>query len=321
MSMEDKRCLYCYQMLNQEEHDMHASCSRKFFGSSQQPLLSYSEAEMFELGIEVIRSQSAVTGVQPKLTLHLEKPKHRETPRRFTIVGLWGNYILKPPVDQYPNLPELEDLTMHLAENCGIQTVPHALIRLGSGSGSLAYITRRIDRIKAQKIHMEDMCQLTERLTEDKYKGSVEQIGKVIYRRSVRPGFDLVTLFELVLFSFLVGNGDMHLKNYALLHEPGVHLAPAFDLLNTRLLIPEHIDNEDTALSVNGRRRKLKINDFFILGESLRMTVKQTENVMKRYQRLIPGMFAGIEASFLPEDLKQEYKRIVYDRAKRLFLV
>lgn len=118
---------------------------------------------------------------------------------------------MKPATKQYPHLPEVEDLTMHLAELCGIATVPHALIRLQNGS--LAYITKRIDRAKKTKLHMEDMCQLTERLTEDKYKGSYEQIAKAILKYSENPGLDLINFFEQVIFSFLTGNADMHLKN------------------------------------------------------------------------------------------------------------
>ncbi len=314
--MKHERCFVCQRRLNQEKHPYHRKCAKLLFTSTSVPSVAYTREELRELAKRVIAQQISVPGVQEKLSL-IQRVTEGE--RRLTLVGLEGEYILKAPTERYPHMPENEAATMVLARSCGIETAASGLAELSDGT--LVYLTRRFDREAGTERHMEDMCQLTERLTEDKYKGSVEQIGKVLYRRSVRPGFDLVTLFELVLFSFLVGNGDMHLKNYALLHEPGVHLAPAFDLLNTRLLIPEHIDNEDTALSINGRRRKLKINDFFILGESLRMTVKQTENVMKRYQRFVPGMFAGIESSFLPEELKQEYKRIVYGRAKRLFLI
>ncbi len=109
-------------------------------------------------------------------------------------------------------MPEVEDLTMHLAKIARIKTVPHTLIRLQSGD--LAYLTKRIDRVKKAKLHMEDMCQLTERLTEDKYHGSYEQIGKAIQKYSATPGLDLIILFEVVLFSFLTGNADMHLKNF-----------------------------------------------------------------------------------------------------------
>lgn len=132
------RCLYCYKPLENVESDFHPACSRRMFGRPQPPVLPYTEGQMLQLGEKVIKSQIAVTGVQPKLSLDIDKPGkgkiEAKTPDRFTIVGLWGGYILKPPTKEYPHLPELEDLTMHLASLSGIATVPHSLIRLQSGS-------------------------------------------------------------------------------------------------------------------------------------------------------------------------------------------
>ena len=139
-----RRCLYCYGPLGEEKSEFHSACSRKIFGTPNPPELPYSEDQMLQLAEKVVKSQTTVTGVQPKLSLHLEKLAKKDEPQRFTIVGLWGGYILKPPTKQYKFLPELEDLTMHLAEISGIDVVPHSLIRLNSGK--LSYITRRIDR-------------------------------------------------------------------------------------------------------------------------------------------------------------------------------
>ena len=211
-----KRCLYCYQTLKKEEIDFHAACSRKMFGKPVAPVLPYTEDQMEKLGLEIVRSKVTVTGVQPKLSLELTESESKGVPRRFTIVGLWGGYILKPPAIKYPQIAEVEDLTMHLARIAKINTVPHSLIRMQSGN--LAYITRRIDRLENKKSHMEDMCQLTERLTEDKYQGSYEQIAKTILKYSANPMLDVVNFFEQVLFSFLTGNADMHLKNFSLIN-------------------------------------------------------------------------------------------------------
>ncbi|MFA4998257.1 MAG: HipA domain-containing protein, partial [Bacteroidales bacterium] len=156
-----ERCLYCYQPLGQGQVDFHPQCSEKIFGTAVPPVLPYTKADIESLALEVIRSQVTITGVQPKLSVDLEKEKGGK--KRFTIVGLWGRYILKPQTEQYPSLPENEDLTMHLAELARIKTVPHSLIRFRDGS--LAYITKRIDRDKKSgKIPMEDLCQLTEKL-------------------------------------------------------------------------------------------------------------------------------------------------------------
>ena len=164
----------------------------------------------------------------------------RDEPDRLTIVGLWGRYILKPKSDTYPWLPEDEDLTMHLATLARIQVVPHALIRFSDGE--LTYITRRIDRDDdGRKYLMEDACQLSERLSADKYKSSYENVGKLILRYSSMPQLDLVNYWEVVVFSWLTGNSDMHLKNFSLFSRvPGLYtLAPAYDLLNVHLLFDD----------------------------------------------------------------------------------
>lgn len=168
-----------------------------------------------------MRAQTTLTGVQAKLSLDVN-PGGKNEPSRFTIVGLWGKYILKPQTDRYRCLPEIEDLTMHLAEAAKIAVVPHGLIRFADGE--LCYITRRIDRLDdGTKVPMEDMCQLSERLTEYKYKGSYEQVAKLIKKYSSFSQLDLVNYWEVVIFSWITGNADMHLKNFAL-QQPQVGL-------------------------------------------------------------------------------------------------
>ena len=166
------KCLYCYKELEEGQKDFHPGCARKFFGTKDVPSMEYRHEDLESLAEQVIRAQTSLTGVQPKLSLNLSK---HEGCSRLTIVGLWGDYIFKPQTDSYPQLPENEDLTMHLAEAAKISVVPHSLIRLADGE--LGYITKRIDRTKnGEKIDMEDMCQLTLHPTEYKYKGSHEQI-------------------------------------------------------------------------------------------------------------------------------------------------
>ncbi len=308
-------CLFCYLPLAANEQDFHGSCSKKFFGQSIPPALPYSEEDLEQLGKEVIRSQTALTGVQTKLSLHITGHNIEGTGQRFTIVGLWGGYILKPPTLLYPQLPEVEDVTMHLAQIAKIKTVPHSLVRLQSGN--LAYITKRIDRTKKRKLAMEDMCQLTGRLTEDKYQGSYEQIGKAIQRHSVNPGLDLVNFFELVIFSFLTGNADMHLKNFSLLEQPalGMSLSPAYDLVNTALVNPA--DEEEMALSLNGRKKKLKKLDFVAAMNSLKVEKKQQENIFKKMNRALPKWQELIDRSFMRDALKEDYKTILTERMNR----
>lgn len=311
-----KKCLSCYQPLKENEIDFHAVCSRKIFGQPIPPELSLKEEQIKELANRIIQSQIAVTGVQPKLSLNIIPGENKGDSRRFTIIGLWGSYILKPPTHQYSQLPEVEDLTMHLANIANIETVPHSLIRLETGN--LAYITKRIDRAKKMKLHMEDMCQLTERLTEDKYHGSYEQIAKAILKYSANPGLDVINFFEQVLFTFLTGNTDMHLKNFSLIKFPvrGYVLSPAYDMVATTLVNPA--DDEDMALTLNGKKKKIKYDDFIAAFNSLKLEIRQQENIFKKMINAKIKWFNFIDTSFLSNDFKSTFKILIDERFKRL---
>lgn len=314
---EIKRCLFCYKPLSEAESFYHGVCSKKFFGKTKAPQLPYKLDELDALAKKIVQQSATVTGVQAKLSLHLA-PRGNEA-GRLTLVGLWGNYILKPPIDRYPWMPEIEDLTMHLASYFKIDTVPHSLIPLQSGE--LAYITRRIDRTKKEhKFHMEDMCQLTERLTEDKYKGSMEQVAKAIRKYSSNPGLDIIRFYEVTLFSFLTGNADMHLKNFSLFYDGNdmIHLAPAYDMLSTRMLIAEKDDSEELALTLNGKKSRFNRADFVKFAETTVLNEKQVQNVFKRFQDGLKGALFFIGDSFLPENKKEEYKQLIISRAERL---
>ena len=305
------KCLYCYQALEQGQTDFHPQCAKKMFGTTTPPILPYTKTDIESLALEIVRSQVTITGVQPKLSVDFEKEKGEE--KRFTIVGLWGKYILKPQTEQYSNLPENEDLTMHLAELAKIKTVPHSLMR--KKDDSLVYITKRIDRDKkGGKIPMEDMCQLTEKLTEQKYKGSHEQIAKKIVEFSAYPVLDLINYFEMLLFCYLTGNADMHLKNFSLYKGTGEYtFAPAYDLLSTKLVIPE--DNEELALTLNGKKQKLKKSDFDHLLKTFKIEDKVIENVYDKFRRILPQWNDFINLSFLPETQKEKHKALIQNRA------
>jgi serine/threonine-protein kinase HipA len=315
-----KKCLYCYQFIGDEElatdagtQGYHRRCSQRFFGRPEPPRIDFTAEDILALAEQVIKSQRSVTGVQPKLSLDIAKEKDR--PDKLTIVGLWGQYILKPQSEVYPNLPENEDLTMHLAALSDIRTVEHSLIRLRSGE--LAYITRTVDRDGQQKYHMEDMCQLTERLTEHKYKGSHEQIAKAIRKFSANPGLDMVNFHELVLFCFLTGNNDMHLKNFSLLKTQGAYnLCPAYDLVASRLVLQG--DDEELALSLNGKKNKLGAVDFISAMKGVGMDDKVIENLLAKYVPLVPKWYEFINQSFLPDTLRDAYKALIDSKLKQL---
>lgn len=312
-----RRCLYCYAPLGEESTEFHGNCSVRIFGTALPPELPYTEDQMLHLAEEVIKSQTSVTGAQPKLSLHLEKLSKKDEPQRFNIVGLWGGYILKPPTKQYRFLPELEDLTMHLADISGMDVVPHSLIRLSSGQ--LAYITRRIDRINATRIHMEDMCQLTERLTEQKYNGSHEQIGKAISRYSVNPGLDIINFFEQVLFSFLTGNADMHLKNFSLLdrQDLGYVLSPAYDMVASGLVVEG--DEEELALTLNGKKKNIRKKDFVEPMNRFNIDAKAIDNLFNKLRRSVDKWHDFINISYLPEEMKASYHDMIRERVARIY--
>ena len=306
------KCLYCYKELKEGQVDYHPACARKFFGVKNAPKLPYVRAQLGDLARKVVRAQTTLTGVQAKLSLDIDRGGRNQTDR-FTIVGLWGRFILKPQTDTYRALPELEDLTMHLAEAAKITTVPHSLIRFSDGE--LCYITRRIDRLPdGRKIPMEDMCQLTGRLTEYKYKGSYEQIAKAIRRYSSAPQLDVVNFWEVVVFSWLTGNADMHLKNFSLYNPDGSGhmLTPAYDMLATTLVMPD--DTEELALTLNGKKRKLRKADFIRSITSSGVDEKVIDNMARRFGRVLPKWFDLIDRSFLPEDMRHAYKNLILRR-------
>ncbi|HHV87117.1 MAG TPA: HipA domain-containing protein [Petrimonas sp.] len=306
-----KRCLYCYQELNTED-DFHASCSSRFFGSNQPPVLDYTMAEMAELAKEVVESSITVPGVQPKLSLGFIKDVLQDGGKgRLTVMGaLGGNYILKPQNEAFPQMPENEHLTMRMAELCGISVVPSSLIRLKSGQ--LSYITKRIDRTEAnEKIHMLDMFQILEAF--DKYKSSVEKVGKAVAEHSCNTLLDLLRLFEVVLFSYITGNNDMHLKNFSLiLSNEEWTLSPAYDLLNINLHLPE--DMEEMALTINGKKRKLTKSDFINLGLKFQLTEKQILNAFKRLAKAEKKMKQEIKSSFLSPQNQAKYIELLENR-------
>ena len=308
------KCLYCYRPLEKGEKDFHAKCAKKFFGTKKVPALDYSCEEMEKLAMQIIKDQTSITGVQPKLSLHLNE---HEGSQRLTIVGLWGGFICKPQTIQFDQMPETEDLTMHLAELAKIDVVPHTLMRMADNS--LCYLTRRIDRSSTgEKVVMEDMCQLTERPTEHKYKSSYERIAKAITQYSSMPKMDVTNFFEVILFSWITGNNDMHLKNFSLFepHDSNIRLTPAYDMLNAVILNQK--DDDELALTLNGKKKRLKRQDFITSGLTMGVEQKTIERLIGKYVRLLPEMKKLIGNSFLNDELKDKYAELLTGRIDRI---
>ncbi len=287
------------------------------FGSTTTPEIAIDQPRLQELAREAVVARVAVAGVQPKLSVDLVKIGRDHRSRLTLAVELGGSFILKPPFDLYRHLPEVEDVTMHLAADAGLTVATHTLIRLADGG--LAYLTRRFDRpAKGGRLAMEDMAQLMARLTTDKYRGSLEQIGKTLVKYSSADGLDRTEFFQLAIFCFLTGNADMHLKNFSLLTQPDgtVRLSPAYDLVATKLVNPA--DDEDTALTLNGRKKRLKPADFVALANSLRIPYPAVRNVYAGFQKNVPKWRKRIDRSFLPDELKATYHELLTERLVRL---
>lgn len=262
-------CLCCGKPLKGTgEGGWHASCVKKFFSTGKLPVISIDRARLEQLAKESAGRGLTVPGVQKKLSLHLAADGRNP---RLTLVNYPTGYILKPPVEDFENMPRAEQAVMLMADAAGISTVPHRLILQ---DGRAAYITKRVDRVISKTdikmLAMEDFCQLSGRLTRDKYKGSYERCADIIRRWSSRPGLDMTEMFMRLVFCFITGNSDMHLKNFSLIETASgtgqYVLSPAYDLLPVNLLMPE--DTEQCALTLNGKKRNLRRKDFLAFAQS-----------------------------------------------------
>ena len=313
------RCLCCNKELTgASEYELrtgwHVKCIRRFFGTSHLPALDCSESELEKLANTTVSKGLTVPGVQKKLALHLETVDR--TPR-LTIVDYPTGYILKPQSKEFPCLPEAEYLVMKMAEKARIRTVPHALISL---QGNYAYITKRIDRDHDHLYAMEDFCQLSNRVTADKYKGSYENCGRIIRKYSRNVGLDNTELFYRLLFCFVTGNSDMHLKNFSLIEDQPASriffLSPAYDLLPVNIIMPS--DKEQMALTVNGKKRNIRKKDFMALADSLGIASKAASGMLAQILRYKDTFLSEIRNSYLPDNMKTDLQELVEARIKIL---
>jgi serine/threonine-protein kinase HipA len=203
---------------------------------------------------------------------------------------------------------------MTIASSMGIEVPPHTLIQLKDGT--LAYIVLRFDRTwDGKKIHCEDFSQI---LQQDKYSGSVEQVGKRLKEISQYPELDAQYLLERVLLSYLIGNGDAHLKNFSIIYDQngGGKLAPAYDIVSSTLVIPEE---EELALTLNGKKNRVTRNDFKDFAEDLGIQPKPLGNIFDRFQAGRQQSLELVADSKLPSEFKDRLGKIIEERHKRLF--
>lgn len=312
------KCLYCYQELEEGQVDFHPECSRRFFGSKTVPVLPYTRDNMSDLARQVIRTSASVTGVQAKMSLDVDRGGKNE-PDKFTIVGLWGKYIFKPQSAKYPCLPQLEDLTMKMAEAAHIRTARHTLIRLADGE--LGYLTIRMDRgRKGEKISMLDMCQLSNRLTEHKYYGTYQQLAETVKRYSSAPMLDVQRYWEVVLFSWITGNSDMHCKNFSLIDTGNGEyaLSPAYDLLAVLLADPEDTEEMAMSFTVGGAKNGFDRSTFMSAFTQSGIPIAVANRMIERMKGFLPQWEELISQSFLSDKMKTDYCRLLNERIKLL---
>lgn len=304
------KCLYCYKEMEDLNFvDYHPKCIKAFYGSSSAPTLPYRLDEMEKLAKESVLLSVSVPGVQPKLSLGWIKNAIDDGHKgRLTIMDAFeGQYILKPQNSKYSQMPENEHLSMRLAELFSINVVPSNLIRLASGE--LCYITKRIDRKNGKsKIHMIDFLQVLE--LDGKYLGTMETLGKTIGELSNNTLLDKLRFFELTLFNFIIGNNDMHLKNFSMFHsDMGWVLSPAYDLLNVKIIFPQ--DQEDTALLLGGKKKNFDKKYFDRFGAVLKLNEKQIAAVYKKLIKWLPKALELIDVSFMNEQNRTQYKELI----------
>ncbi len=282
---------------------------RKVFGVDKEPFIDLTLAGVSLKAQEMVGKMS-ISGVQPKLSVKLAD---RSGDPHLEVTGEGGQYILKPQVQAFANLPENEELCMTIADDIGIDVPAHCLVYLKDRS--LAYVVKRFDREGRRKIHQEDFSQILEK--QDKYNGSVEEIGKKLKTTSEVPGLDVQLFFERVVFNFLIGNGDAHVKNYSVIYnEEGLaRLAPAYDLVCSRIVIPEEAD--ESALTIQGKKGRIQRKDIDLLANYLGIPEKIRFEKFMGKKELFRSRLAG---SLLPGELAEAFDKLLVERFQRLEL-
>lgn len=302
-------CLACEQELQEGNTPYHPACAQTLFGSSFVPTIKFAYSDIPAEAQKLIGKMS-ISGVQPKLSVMVDKDE-----KSLKVMPTGGTHILKPTPEAFPFLSENENLCMNLAREMGIETPPHGLVKMMDDR--LAYLVRRFDRdAMGGKIPMEDFAQLLEKT--DKYNGSIEQVGKFIKRHSCVPFVDTQKLFVRALFFFLIGNGDAHLKNFAMVGSPaGYRLTNAYDIVNSRLAMPS--ESDEVAINVNGRKNRIMKKDFEALAKYLEVTDKQRDRFLNMARALETKIDDYIRNSFLPQKQKEEFLSIFQGRHAQLF--
>ncbi|MBU4314269.1 MAG: HipA domain-containing protein [Actinobacteria bacterium] len=303
-----EKCMCCRKVISYIEKKYHQECIKKLFGVTWIPKITINS---YDLPAEVRKKagKMSISGVQIKASAKLN-----HSARIIEVVDHGATHILKPEPAEYPELPQNENLCMNIAGELGIEVPAHGLFYMADGK--LCYIIRRFDRtLDGNKIHVEDMAQLLELPSDSKYESSMEKVGKVILKHVNNIYLEAINFLERVLLCFIIGNGDMHLKNWSLItNENGkIRLAPCYDLVSSKIYIP---NEDESALTINGKRNNLKRSDFEAFAKYLNIDLKAAQNVFNKIINAKDKILNMINSEMKPERVKRLEEIILkrYDR-------
>lgn len=310
--MNNKVCLCCGKPI--DDGLWHKKCIKDFFGEEQIPEIVLNIDELEKVAVSQINDRKGVQGVQEKLSLHLDLSNKKRP--RLTIMGFPSGYILKPQSSTYKKLPEFEHTAMLIAEQCGINVVKHGLIFINDSE--LAYITKRIDRNNDDKIHMEDFCQASGNITSNKYRSSYEECADLITKNSKNKVIDKIKLFQCLYFNFVIGNSDVHLKNFSFIMDDDgqLSLAPFYDILPTKVILPT--DYEELGMLLNGKKSKLAKKDFDEFAKNIGINSLTKDKIISDINNHYEMMCEIINDSTLDQNSKAVWKRLIKSNIKRI---
>jgi len=301
-------CLCCLKKI-ENNFSYHNNCLKKLFGTEKLPLIKFKSTEFIsEINKNV--GKMSISGVQIKASVKLNKKRNT-----IEIVEAGGTHILKPEPAEYPEIPQNENFCMNTAEVLGMEVPPHGLFYMADKK--MCYIIRRFDRDSTgQKIHVEDMAQLLGLPSDSKYESSLEKVGNMILKYSKRPYLDLIDFLERVIFCFLIGNGDMHLKNWSLLASDGNYfLSPCYDFMSSKLYLP---NDDESALTINGKRNEITLSDFTRLASYLMIEEKSFQNSINKIKNSKEKILRMIDEDISGFTRIGQLKDIILEKYKRL---
>lgn len=287
----------------------HPRCLEELFGERQMPDVDLDLARLHTVALATV-GKASMSGVQRKISVRLADGGDRRDTLHFEFGR--GRFILKPQAGTFPHLPENEHLTMRLAAQFGLEIPPCALLSLRDGTE--AYIVRRFDRDDSgKKYRQEDFCQLAEKSPKEKYEGSAELAFRLVRRYAAEPGIAALELYKQLLFSWWVGNGDAHLKNFSLLEDKDGRfgLSPAYDLVSTVLVIPD----DQLALPIIGKKAGLTRKTWLELARYAAIPERAATRVLAIPTRILSAARSVIDRSYLPDHQKTAYTALVAERA------